>query len=355
MESWATWILNNPGPGRKVKSLATLALPTAVAKVPNLDIPTSTLSTGVPGQWQPAADRYTSDARKRFFVYNGHRPGSGTFATEDDGVALRMLPWAQYKKHINRWFYWESTYYNNYQGNTKQFNTFQSAQTFGNGGTSDPIKGQTGWNYGNGDGVLFYPGTDVLFPSDSYGVDGPFASLRLKQWRRGLQDAEYLTMAAAVSPAAVNTLVNSIVPKVLWDYGVSDSNDPTWVKTDVSWPVDPDKWEGVRYQLAGIASGAAPSAVAGTNVDNVRVFPNPWRKDKHNGFPVTFSNVPDNSEIKIFTVSAHEVRKLTVSSGGNVTWDLNNESGDRVGSGLYLYLVKTADGHQTRGKLALIR
>ena len=39
---------------------------------------------------------------------------------EDDGVALRALAWAQYKKHINRWFFWETTYYNNNQGNTGQ-------------------------------------------------------------------------------------------------------------------------------------------------------------------------------------------------------------------------------------------
>jgi len=37
-------------------------------------------------------------------------------ANEDDGVAVREVAWAQYKKQIRRWFFWESTYYNNYQG-----------------------------------------------------------------------------------------------------------------------------------------------------------------------------------------------------------------------------------------------
>src|ERR1019366_367852 len=107
----------------------------------------STLWVGIPSIWQPLADRYTNDSRKRFFMYNAHRPGTGSFATDDDGVSLRELAWAQYKKNINRWYFWESTYYNNYQGGTGQTNVFQTAQTFGGSTTDDPILGRTGWNY----------------------------------------------------------------------------------------------------------------------------------------------------------------------------------------------------------------
>ncbi|MFM7621769.1 MAG: hypothetical protein ACKO57_02170, partial [Alphaproteobacteria bacterium] len=32
-----------------------------------------------------------------------------SFATEDDGVALRTLPWIQMKKGIARWFFWNAT------------------------------------------------------------------------------------------------------------------------------------------------------------------------------------------------------------------------------------------------------
>src|SRR5262249_32170287 len=155
---------------------------------------------GIPSQWQSVADRYSNDSRKRFYMYNGHRPGSGSFVIEDDGVALRELAWGQFKKHINRWFFWESTYYNNYQGGAGETNFFQTAQTMGGYSSNDPVLGQAGWSYGNGDGVLFYPGTDQVYPSDSYGVEGPFASLRLKYWRRGLQDVDYLTMAQATNP-----------------------------------------------------------------------------------------------------------------------------------------------------------
>lgn len=262
MQTWAQYILNNTGLGRNVKSFATVALPTAASAIPTLDIVASTLGVGIPSVWQSLVDSYTSSSRKRFYMYNGHRPASGTFATEDDGVALREIPWSQFKKKINRWFFWESTYYDNFQGGMGQTNVFRTALTFGAYSSNHASLGQTGTNYTNGEGVLFYPGTDTLFPGDSYGVNGPFASLRLKYWRRGIQDVDYLTLAAAINPTAVNTLVNSLVPKVLWEYGVTDPSDPTWVRTDISWPINPDTWEAARSQLATLIEGTASSAPA---------------------------------------------------------------------------------------------
>ena len=70
-----------------------------------------------------------------------------------------------------------------------------------------------------------------------------------------MQDYEYLKMAQAKNPAAVASLVDSMISKVLWEYGVNDPNDPTWVRTDISWSVDPDLWENARLQLTQIIEG----------------------------------------------------------------------------------------------------
>lgn len=172
-EQWAGWINSNPGPGQRLMSMATIPLPTAAASTPALDIPTSLMDVGVTDEWQNAADSYQADPDKRFYLYNGTRPATGSFAIEDDGVALRVLAWAQYKKGIDRWFYWDAAYYNNYQGNTGQTNVFQQAQTYGDFDQVDSVLGETGWNYLNGDGVLLYPGTDTRYPADSYDVMGP--------------------------------------------------------------------------------------------------------------------------------------------------------------------------------------
>jgi hypothetical protein len=251
-QEWAEWIKSNPGPGREMMSFVTIDLPTAVDETPSVNISASGAQFGLPEEWEGPAQKYRIEADRRLYFYNGNRPATGSFAIEDDGITLRMLPWIQYKKGIDRWFYWESTYYNNYQGETGETDVFQRAQTYGSFDEVDELLGQTGWNYLNGDGVLIYPGTDLVFGEESYGVEGPIASLRLKHWRRGIQDVDYLALAQTISPTRTAEIVSAMIPKVLWEYGVEDPEDPSWVRTDISWSTDPDDWETARAELADV-------------------------------------------------------------------------------------------------------
>jgi hypothetical protein len=98
-------------------------------------------------------------------------------------------------------------------------------------------------------------------------------------------------------------------------------------------------------------SGVIP---AGSDLASMRVYPNPWRTDQHGGHPITFDQMGLGSDIKIFTVSGHKVKELNGSSG-SVTWDLTNDSGSQVASGIYIYLVKDSEGNKAKGKLAVIR
>ncbi|MFQ5605980.1 MAG: glycoside hydrolase domain-containing protein [bacterium] len=337
IQQWAQWINNNPGPGRRLLSMATLALPAALTNTPALDIPASWFNVGITSEWQNAVDSHANKADKRVFFYNSNRPASGSFATEDDGVALRVLAWGQYKKKIDRWFYWESTYYNNFQGNTGQTNVFQTAHTFGGFGGFDSVLGQSGGNYLNGDGVLFYPGTDLSYPGDSYGVKGPFASLRLKHWRRGIQDLDYLTLAAEIDPGRVQQIVDATVPKVLWEYGAADPSDPTWVLTDISWSTDPDDWEAARKELADIISGS-------TSVDD-RNAATPEKFLLHQNYPnpfnptttITFATQQRGFvTLKVFNLVGEEVATLLAEelSPGEYSREWNARG---VASGMYLY------------------
>lgn len=260
-ETWARWMTTNPGPGRALPSFATLPMPSAIDNVPSLSIIASWFTVGPQKLWEDAS-RAARASKKRIYMYNGKRPSNGSFATEDDGVALRELAWAQYKKQIDRWFYWESTYYKDYQNDRGNVNVFKTAMTFGRSPIEDPVTGERGGNYSNGDGLLFYPGRDTRFPSENLGVDGPVASLRMKHWRRGIQDVDYLTLAKAVNPAAVQAIVDRMVPKALWDYGINDPSDPTWVRSDISWSISPDDWEAARHELADLIEGKTSGAGA---------------------------------------------------------------------------------------------
>jgi hypothetical protein len=87
----------------------------------------------------------------------------------------------------------------------------------------------------------------------------------------------------------------------------------------------------------------------------VRVFPNPWRSDRHTNPPgITFDDLPVNTTVKLFTVSGHHVKTLN-TAGGSAIWDLTNESGDRIASGIYIYLITTDQGGKKRGKLTVIK
>ncbi len=142
-------------------------------------------------------------------------------------------------------------------------NVFKSAHTFGSHDFFDSVIGETGvFNYSNGDGVLMYPGTDRVFPAEDRGIDGPIASLRMKHWRRGIQDVKYIQLAMQVNPGATQAFINTMVPEVMWELGVADENDPTYVHKPPSWSTDPDDWEAARAQLINIILGAEVISIA---------------------------------------------------------------------------------------------
>jgi hypothetical protein len=89
-----------------------------------------------------------------------------------------------------------------------------------------------------------------------------------------------------------------------------------------------------------------------------KVYPNPWRSDKHAAHPsITFAGLTVGTTIKIFTASGHLVKTLSSepSTPSTARWDLTNDSGDKVASGVYLYLITDGKGDKVRGKVAVIK
>ena len=300
-EQVANTVIENPGIGGDLQTFVTANAVNTQQTLPSPEIIASLFAVAPTVEW----DLFVANSTHReLYLYNGRRPATGTFATDDDGVALRELSWGQYKRNIKRWFYWNSTYYNNFQGfePTRDLsqvfggegesyrlgthtNLFKSAHTFGGHSSFDNEFGESGFNYSNGDGVLFYPGTDMVFPDESYGLEGPIASLRLKHWRRGIQDVQYLTLAEEIDPIATQEIVDDMVPQVLWELGVHDPADPTFVHEAPTWSTNPDDWEGARRALAEIiASANADIESDGVldNVDNCQLVANPNQLDSDN-------------------------------------------------------------------------
>jgi kumamolisin len=90
-----------------------------------------------------------------------------------------------------------------------------------------------------------------------------------------------------------------------------------------------------------------------SDLSTVRVHPSPWRRNLHNGHPVTFDGLPAGSTVKIFAVDGHHVATLS-NAAGSAEWSLKNENGSDVASGIYLYLVTSPQG-KIHGKFVVIR
>jgi subtilisin family serine protease len=106
------------------------------------------------------------------------------------------------------------------------------------------------------------------------------------------------------------------------------------------------------YETSG--TGMATITLVSSDLGSMRVYPNPWRSDRHSNLHITFDQLPGNSTIKIFTTSAYLVKTLYTNSG-STSWDLTNDSGERVASGVYHYLITNDQGQKTTGQLSIIK
>ena len=70
---------------------------------------------------------------------------------------------------------------------------------------------------------------------------------------------------------------------------------------------------------------------------------------------ITFTNISPVCTIKIYTLNGELVRTIEHTSGAtSYSWDVTNGRGDRLGSGVYLYLIKN-NRSKKKGKLIIIR
>jgi len=184
--------------------------------------------------------------------------------------------------------------------------------------------------------------------------------------------------ASSVSVSIQDATANSIL------YYTLDGTTPTTASSVYSTPLVLTQSKTVSVFAA--ASGMAPSPVvqatfskcatdpcpAGTppptgggnpppvpvnpgTMFSVQVYPNPWRSDKHASHPtITFSGLLSGTTIKLFTISGHKVKEL-LTDESSISWDLTNTSGDKVASGIYLYVITDAQGNKVRGKVAVIK
>ena len=135
---------------------------------------------------------------EKVWFYQGGQPYLGSQLLTADAISLRMWAWAAWKYNIDGVFLWANNYWSNY-------NPYADSQVYEHGKPTD--------NYG--DGYIFYPGSvlpAIGFPA----IKGPVSSIRMKMWRRGFIDYEYLWLAKnSGREKEVNDIANSLVKSAL--------------------------------------------------------------------------------------------------------------------------------------------
>lgn len=90
------------------------------------------------------------------------------------------------------------------------------------------------------------------------------------------------------------------------------------------------------------------------NLNKAHVYPNPCNL-KYGCNAVTFTRLTFKANIKIYTVSGELVKIIRrEDSTDSQAWDLKNEYGRQLSSGLYIYFIE-GEGHTKEGKLVIVR
>lgn len=149
-------------------------------------------------------------------TYNGRPPQAGSMIIDTDGGALRTWGWIAYRYDVDLWYAWHGLYF------TDRYNDGVATDVM-----NDPLsfdQRPKGEDYGNGDGLLAYPGA--------------LPSLRLKALRRGLQDRLLLLELARCDERAARNLAKQTIPRALAE-----------ARGKPSWPRDEVAWEGARHLI----------------------------------------------------------------------------------------------------------
>jgi len=89
------------------------------------------------------------------------------------------------------------------------------------------------------------------------------------------------------------------------------------------------------------------------DLSNVIVYPNPFKPHLgHN--EIYFKGLTEKTTIKIYNIAGELVRQID-NIDGEAVWDARNDSGNKVASGIYIYIMTNDKGNKKTGKLAIIK
>lgn len=221
-------IHSNPGPGQRLPIFVTRGY------TPDLDGSIDIWCSG-PRAYDIARAIEERANGRDYWVYNGGRPAGPAIVIDSPATDPRAAIWACFKHGIKTYFYWHSVHWrhNSQKQGERNQNVWANSITYDN---RSPGRGGA---YAHGDGVLIYPGEEILHPDEDRGIAGPISTVQLANFRRGLQDHLYLTMARNLGlNDLVEEALEELVPRVFSAAGAR-----------VGFSESGNAYEGVRWRL----------------------------------------------------------------------------------------------------------
>lgn len=130
-----------------------------------------------------------------------------------------------------------------------------------------------------------------------------------------------------------------------------DDTNKSWVKLPSTAYPEENKVVATTTRLSKFQ---LMERVAANNLRSVYCFPNPF-KSSEGHVKITFVNLTDYTNLKIFNIAGELVYSEEKPTPiGKMDWYVKNHSGERVASGVYIYLITNNKGKNTTGKLAII-
>ena len=162
---------------------------------------------------------------------------------------------------------------------------------------------------------------------------------------------------ADTTPVAVQTAMSGYSSRATSSNGQSYISADGFTWTDLNQAAPP-----AAAAVKALMTGRIGIPAADAELKGVRAFPNPARLSQ--GGQVQIDTIPaDIGEIKIsiFTMSGKLVRTLSEGNGVATagvskvaTWDGRNASGEKVASGVYIYVITSVNYSKKTGKIGVL-
>ena len=93
-----------------------------------------------------------------------------------------------------------------------------------------------------------------------------------------------------------------------------------------------------------------------TDLSQLIIYPNPFKYHQYPVKRIVFQNLPEQITLYIFNSHGEVVKTIQANNtNGMLAWQLDNNKGKKVATGLYFYYIMDSNQNKKKGKLAIIR